>query len=349
MGKVDTSLIAKDFPKVFLRENMADVGIIGMGVAGMTAALSAAEHGLKVEIFDRMADVASPIGGGFVLNGALLCLTKLGYRKMYEKHMVMFNSSHQIGADGKDKSVAFGEHLAKSKLNGHFGVFRRVDIMKSMFEALEAHPNVTCHLSHKAVDIAQDETSVTVAFDNGKKATFKSLLTADGIHSLGQKHVYADEKALPKPEHSGYCIYYGLCSDSGAMKPGDSYEFTFDGLLVLIMPLIGGETLFVMAHPRNTQDDPNAWNYPCAVDDVIETMKKTKHVHQDKAINGRVHSQDLSHCSSGHLSKPDIAKVAQGSRVYDWRCCARNIASAWPRRKPGNARWVPCRRVPGQV
>ena len=253
---------------------MADVGIIGMGVAGMTAALSAAEHGLKVEIFDRMASVDSPIGGGVALNGALLCLTRLGYRKMYEKHMIAINHSHQIGADGKDKSVAFGEHLAKSKLNGHFGFFRRVDIMKSMFEALEAHPNVTCHLSHKAVDIAQDETSVTVAFANGKKATFKSLLTADGIHSLGQKHVYADEKALPKPEHSGYCIYYGLCSDSGAMKPRDSYEYTFDGLLVLIMPLIGGETLFVMAHPRNTQDDPNAWNYPCTVDDVIETMKK---------------------------------------------------------------------------
>jgi len=254
---------------------MADVGIIGMGVAGMTAALSAAEHGLKVDIFDRMTDVASPIGGGFALNGALLCLTKLGYRHIYDKHMVTINNGHQIGSDGKDKTVKFGEYLKGSDLEGHFGFFRRVDVMKSMYEALEKHPNVSCHLNHKATSLTQNADKATVSFENGKSFSYKSILSADGIHSIGQKHVYANEEELPKPEHTGYCIYYGLFSEMpDTMTHGDTYEFSLDGYLVLILPLISGEALFVMAHPRIHQDDPNAWSYHCTVDDLCETMRK---------------------------------------------------------------------------
>ena len=344
---------------------MADIGIIGMGVAGMTAALSAAEHGLKVDIFDRMSDVTSPIGGGFGLNGALLCLTKLGYRKMYEKHMVVMNNSHQVGSNGKEKQVAFGKHIAKTKLAGHFGIFRRVDIMKAMYEALEAHPNVTCHLSHKAVGITQGENSVTVVFDNDEKATFKSLLSADGIHSIGQKHIYADEKELPKPEHTGYCIFYGLCSDSGAMVPGDSYEFSFDGFLVLVLPLVGGETLFVMAHPRNTQDDPNAWNYHCTVEDVIETMNKHNMFAKTKLLTEEYIRKIYRIVHLGIYQNPILPKWHKGrvcmigdagelltsiifmhNKQTQSTC---NIASAWPGRESGNARWVPGRRVPSQV
>ena len=68
------------------------------------------------------------------------------------------------------------------------------------------------------------------------------------------------QQELPKPEHSGYCIYYGLMSKTpDSMVVGDSYEITFDGFLMLLIPLQGGELLFVMCHPQSLEDDPNAW------------------------------------------------------------------------------------------
>ena len=42
----------------------------------MTAALSCAYHGKRVDIFDRAEKVESAIGGGLGLNGGLLGLTK---------------------------------------------------------------------------------------------------------------------------------------------------------------------------------------------------------------------------------------------------------------------------------
>ena len=174
-----------------------------------------------------------------------------------------------------NKIIKFGEYIEGSDLEGHFGFFRRVDLMKSMYEALENHPNVSCHLNQKATSLTQDADKATVSFENGKSLSYKSILSADGIHSIGQKHVFANEEELPKPEHTGYCIYYGLFSEMpDTMKHGDTYEFSLDGYLILILPLINGEALFVMAHPRIHQDDPNAWSYHCTVDDLCETMRK---------------------------------------------------------------------------
>ena len=39
-----------------------------------------------------------------------------------------------------------------------------------------------------------------------------------------------------------------------------------NGELLLIMPLVNNEALFVLLHSRTKQDDPNAWSYSCTVD-----------------------------------------------------------------------------------
>ena len=78
-------------------------------------------------------------------------------------------------------------------LEGHFGFFRRADIMTGLYEAMVEHPNINCFLSHKAKSIDQDDKSATLTFENGTKKTYGSVLCADGIHSIGQKLVFADQ------------------------------------------------------------------------------------------------------------------------------------------------------------
>ena len=48
--------------------------------------------------------------------------------------------------------------------------------MGALFNALEKHPNVTCHVGHKATAINQSETKATVDFENGKSATYKEIV-----------------------------------------------------------------------------------------------------------------------------------------------------------------------------
>ena len=50
------------------------------------------------------------------------------------------------------------------------------------------------------------------------------------------------------------------------MKYPSVYEMDCNGELVMIMPLVNKEALFVLLHSRSKQDDPNAWSYSCTVD-----------------------------------------------------------------------------------
>ena len=65
--------------------------------------------------------------------------------------------------------------------------------MTGLYEAMVEHPNINCFLSHKAKSIEQDENLATLTFENGVSKSYGSVLCADGIHSIGQKLVFADE------------------------------------------------------------------------------------------------------------------------------------------------------------
>ena len=68
--------------------------------------------------------------------------------------------------------------------------------MSGLYEAMVEHPNINCFLSHKAKSIEQDENLATLTFENGVSKSYGSVLCADGIHSIGQKLVFADEVSL---------------------------------------------------------------------------------------------------------------------------------------------------------
>ena len=80
-------------------------------------------------------------------------------------------------------------------------------------------------------------------FENGSEFSYKSIICADGIHSLGKKTIF-DEGTFEKPDHSGFCIYYGLMSDyPETMQYPGAYEIDCDGELILMMPLKDKECL----------------------------------------------------------------------------------------------------------
>jgi len=256
---------------------MASVGIVGCGVAGLTAALSLAEHGFKVEIFDRVEQPDGGIGGGLALNGALLCLTKLGYRNIYEDIMVHPRQSKQITSDGMSHVMDLGEELKGSTLEGHFGFFRRSDIIYRLYETVKQHENINVHVKHKLIDVTQNEKFANAEFENGLTKKFEALICADGIHSVGQRHIFADSP-IDKPEHTGYCIYYAIMKEfPDTCEFGNVHEMSLPGYLGLIMPLrtINGEkqALFVLAYPRREDQNPNAWSYESTVDDLHNVMK----------------------------------------------------------------------------
>ncbi len=56
------------------------------------------------------------------------------------------------------------------------------------------------------------------------------------------------------------------------MKYPSVYEMDCNGEVVMIMPLVNNEALFVLLHSISKQDDPNAWSYSCTVDGKLDFL-----------------------------------------------------------------------------
>jgi len=258
-----------------IKNSEADVGIIGCGVAGLVAALSCSYHGQKVDIFERAGVIESAIGGGLGLNGGLLGLTKMGYHSVFKDILQPVDVWHAVHNDQEVK-LEIGKEFPGTPLEGHFGIVRRQDIISELAKAVYDNPNITVRTKHKAVKLLQNKQEATVQFENESEFTYKSIICADGIHSLGKKTIF-EESDFEKPDHSGFCIYYGLMSDyPETMQYPGAYEIDCDGELILMMPLKDRECLFVLLHSRATQNDPNAWSYDCTIDDLHKHMIESK-------------------------------------------------------------------------
>ena len=58
------------------------------------------------------------------------------------------------------------------------------------------------------------------------------------------------KRYVPKP-WKGFCVYYGLMSEyPDTMKYPSVYEMDCNGELIIIMPLINNEALFVLLHSK---------------------------------------------------------------------------------------------------
>ena len=61
----------------------------------------------------------------------------------------------------------------------------------------------------RAVSFDQNEHEAIVTFNGGNTDSADVVICADGIHSIGKNYIISDE-TLRAPEHTGYCVYYGI-------------------------------------------------------------------------------------------------------------------------------------------
>ena len=57
-----------------------------------------------------------------------------------------------------------------------------------------------------------------MTFESGKTDTADIIVCADGIHSVGKDYITRDE-SLHAPQHTGFCVYYGIVPDTDSYLP----------------------------------------------------------------------------------------------------------------------------------
>ena len=174
-----------------------NVGIVGAGAAGLTAAILLADAGIRVEVLEK-ADAPQTLGSGITLQGnALRILRQLGVWEQIEAKGYPSSTSRLRAPDPAGTVIAVLEDIRTGgdDLPATLGMYRP-DLTAILRERAE---QAGARISYgKAVtEIADDGDSVTVSTGDGSTARYDLLIGADGLHSAVRKGIGIDVEPAP--------------------------------------------------------------------------------------------------------------------------------------------------------
>jgi 2-polyprenyl-6-methoxyphenol hydroxylase-like FAD-dependent oxidoreductase len=169
--------------------------VAGAGIGGLTAALSLADKGFQVSIFER-ASAMGEVGAGLQVsaNGTHV-LEKLGLGSALER--IGFKpeaATLRLGQSGREVfSNPLGD-VARGRYGAWYHHVHRADLHRVLADAVEANANIKLVLGKAVESFRDDGETVSLALSDGGSAEGDALIGADGIHSVVREGLFGKER-----------------------------------------------------------------------------------------------------------------------------------------------------------
>jgi 2-polyprenyl-6-methoxyphenol hydroxylase-like FAD-dependent oxidoreductase len=180
--------------------------IIGAGIGGLVLALELHRLRIPVRIYEQ-ANRLQQVGVGInILPHATKILAQLGLQEELEKIAVTPERSAFFNRFGQ---LIYDEPLGRAagyewpQISIH-----RADLQNVLLRAFLARVGPeNLFFGHRCLGAQQDDSSVTLRFDDGSRKRGSIAIACDGIHSEVRKQFYPQEGA---PLYSGYNMWRGV-------------------------------------------------------------------------------------------------------------------------------------------
>jgi 2-polyprenyl-6-methoxyphenol hydroxylase-like FAD-dependent oxidoreductase len=262
--------------------------IVGAGPAGLTAAIAAAQHGLKATVLERVA-TPTPAGGGIVIHSnGLRVLERLRLLESLKPLMVpcrrltlQLGNRHELVSDYSQLPIP----------NNYFAVVLRHQFQGVLLEA--ARDVATIHFGHRCIGVEQSSEHVQLRFDSDDTMESGVVIGADGAHS--QVRTSLPLRTLEKSAGDAYLRGVSECEcDNAEVRE----IWGADGRRFGIAPLPERRTYFYCSAPRGRwqqlrSEDLAAWIdgwrlYGPVVSNVLHHVRDWTDVNYDEPEQVRV-------------------------------------------------------------
>ncbi len=231
--------------------------IAGGGIGGLAAALALAREGFTVKVLEQAPEIGE-IGAGIQLGpNAFAAFDALGVgpqarkRAVYTDRMVMMDAIDE----SEVAQIPVGDAF-RTRFGNPYAVIHRADVHLSLLEGVQATSRIEFCTSTRVERVEQDDKSVTVIDQHGKRHTGVALIGADGVKSAVRQQYVGDEARV-----SGHVVYRAVVD--AADFPADlawsaAAVWVGPNCHLVHYPLRGGEqyNLVVTFHSREKE----AWS-----------------------------------------------------------------------------------------
>ena len=247
-----------------------DILIIGGGIGGLTLALALQQAGIRVAIYEQVAELTEVGAGLTVASNGMAVLQHLGLGPALQKFaMIPKRGAIKHYSSGEDLvDIPRGDTQIK-KYGAPYCQMHRADLQQALLNSITANDPDCIHLEHSFVDLSQTESAVTATFSNGNIVRAAILVGCDGIRSTVRARLFG----AGEPSFTGYVAWRGLVPmeslPEGLVDP-DSAIFTGPGHFFTRYRVSAGRLLNYVATARTDEWAEEGWTVPSTVDTVMK-------------------------------------------------------------------------------
>ena len=246
---------------------MSTIGILGGGIGGLAAALALHRAGHEVVVFEQ-AQRFGRVGADINLTpNAVRALDGLGLGPALRATAArpQFRISRMWDTGEETSRLPMAEE-AERKYGAPQLTLHRADLLSALENAL---PEGTIRLGHKAEEIGQDATGVTIRFAQGQQARMDALVGADGIHSVVRGALHGAES----PRFTGVVAFRAVVpAERLAGQPNlDSFTKWWGPnpqSQIVTFPLNLGRDIFIFATVGQDSWRHESWTQPGSVTEL---------------------------------------------------------------------------------
>ena len=249
------------------------IAIIGAGIGGMTAAVTLAQKGFKVKVFEQAPELSEVGAGLTVTPNATKGLIYLGLGEAMNKIGMAHDLQGVRHYQTKEIIVPLkrGKHMLEKYGAYQFQV-HRADIHDLLIESLEKHSPGCVSIDHQLVGIDQKSDRVKLIFNNQAEYECDFVIGADGTRSAVRKSILGNDE----PEFSGYVAWRGVVPTDGL----DESDFDECGSCAFISPgrvfarylIRDAKEYNYVAFLATDEWAEEGWSIPSKVETVLETF-----------------------------------------------------------------------------
>ena len=214
------------------------IAIAGAGIAGLTAALALARHGIRSQIHERVP-VLLEVGAGIQLSpnaSRILMSLGLGEGLAQIGHEPNATRLHDA-ASGRCLTAIPFKPLMQARYGAPYLVVHRADLQNLLLKAVERAPEVDIQSGQAVAGFTQDTDRVRLDLeandDTRSTMAGRALLIADGIHSRLR------EQISPGPGYVGHqtawrgsmslarAVSLGMPTDETSVLMGPGFHAVF--------------------------------------------------------------------------------------------------------------------------